>query len=175
VRDYREEIPSWAFINAQIAQLAVHTKDFRRCVRQVEKQYGCSLGSFNFINSAYLVSLLYCLIVVPKEVWPLSENHDVYGRIDKNWLMSVVTIDQAETRFDTHPVYYFVHHLRNAVAHANFSITDDGRFAFWDQKNKAVSPYFRASMSIDDLQKFLSKVGPLLANLRAARRPPPAD
>jgi len=165
--DRRKEIPSWAFINAQIVQLAVQTRDFRQCVRHVEKQYGLHSGALNyFINPAYLVSLLYCLIVVPKEVWVLRENHDVYDRIDKNWLMSVVTIDEADAGFETHPVYYFIHHLRNTVAHANFSIADDGAFAFWDQKNKAAVPHFRASMSLQGVQEFLSKVGALLANLR---------
>jgi hypothetical protein len=167
--DHRKEIPAWAFINAQIAQLAVHTEDFRRCVRRVEEQYGLHSGALNnFISPAYLASLLYCLIVVPKEVWVLSENHDIYSKIDKAWLLTVFAIDKADEQFGTHPVYYLLRHLRNAVAHVHFSVEDDGRFVFWDQKSKDSSPYFRASISSEALGEFLSKVGALMANLRVA-------
>ena len=164
--DHRQEIPSWAFINAQIAQQAVHSGDLARSVRSVETHYGLSAGSLRFINPAYLVSLLYCLVVVPKEVWLLSENHSVYDKIDKEWLVALFTIELSDDGFARHPVYYLIHRLRNAVAHANFSIEDDGRFAFWDRKNEKSAPYFRASISVDCMQELVSKVGALLANLR---------
>ena len=166
--DRRSEIPSWAFINAQIAQQAVHTKDFARCVRSVEQQYVLEPGSLRFINPAYLVSLLYCLIVVPKEVWLQNGNHPVYGKIDKNWLLTLFKIERCEDALAKHPVHYVIHRLRNAVAHANFSIEDGERFAFWDQKNKSSVPFFRASISMNSLEGFLSKVGALLANLRVS-------
>lgn len=165
--NHRQEIPSWAFINAQIAQQAVHSGDLARSVRSVEVHYGLAPGSLRFINPAYLVSLLYCLIVVPKEVWLLSENHSVYDQIDRDWLVAIFAVEQDDNgELAKHPVYYLIHHLRNAVAHANFSIEDDGRFKFWDQKKKTTPVYFRASMSVECLQEFVSKVGALLANLR---------
>lgn len=164
--DYTREIPSWAFINAQIAQKAVHSGDLARSVRSVEENYGLPPESFSFINPAYMVSLLYCLIVVPKEIWSLKESHPVYVEIDKNWLLGLFKIELSDDRFARHPVYYLINHLRNAIAHANFAIEDNGRFRFWDRKNKSSAPYFRASMSKDNLEIFLSKIGAHLANLR---------
>jgi hypothetical protein len=164
--DHRKDIPSWAFINAQIAQEAVHSGDLGRSVRSVEENYGLPPESFKFINPAYMVSLLYCLIVVPKEIWPLSENHSTYGEIDKDWLLGLFKVELSDDRLARYPVYYLIHHLRNAVAHANFAIEDNGNFTFWDQKHKSSAPYFRASMSVDNLQVFLSKIGAHLANLR---------
>jgi hypothetical protein len=164
--DHRMEIPSWAFINAQISQQAVHSGDLVRSVRSVEVRYGLAPGSLKFINPAYMVSLLYCLIVVPKEIWHLNENHLVYGEIDKDWLVGLFSVELSDDGFAKHPVYYLIHHLRNAVAHANFAIEDDGRFAFWDRKKETSPPYLRASMSVDSLQEFVSRIGAQLANLR---------
>jgi hypothetical protein len=165
----RQEIPSWAFINAQIIQKAVRTGALVSSVRIVEAGYKMKPGSLAYAREAHLVSLLYCLIVVPKEVWLLSQNHSVYGNIEKEWLLSLFTIQLPGHRFPTHPVYYLIYHLRNAVAHAHFSIEDDGRFAFWDREDASLEPYFRASIYVDGVQDFLSKVGALLANLRVGQ------
>lgn len=171
--DRRTEIPSFAFINAQIIQKAIHTTDFGQCVRSVEEQYGLSPGELGdgFFYASHVVSLLYCLIVVPREVWDdLPENHKVYDMIDATWLLTLFEVELSEGRLtmrrQEHPAYYLIYHLRNAVAHARFSIAEDGRFTFWDQPNKTSAPNFRASLSRDSLQEFLSKVGALLANLR---------
>ncbi len=123
-----------------------------------------------FINPAYVASLLYCLIVVPKEVWVLGESHAIYDRIDKTWLLGLFDIEKSERRFGDGPVFSLLRHLRNAVSHANFSVAADGRFTFWDQKGKAADPYFRASVSLASLQEFLSKVGALFANLRTSQK-----
>lgn len=166
--DHRKEIPTWSLINAKVIEKAVHTDDFAHCVREIEGMIKVAPGSLKnvFPNSAHMISLLYCLIVVPKEVWLLSENHAIYANIDKNWLLSLFSVEMAEDRFSSHPVYYLIHHLRNAVAHARFSISDDERFTFWDQLREGTPPYFRASVSFVSLGEFLVKVGRLFADLR---------
>jgi len=168
--DQRHDIPMAAFISAQIVQQAAHTGDFALCVRSVERQHQLSPGDLGEgLLISHVPSLLYCLIVVPKEIWILSENDAVYANIDKDWLLALFTVELSEESFAKHPVYYLIHHLRNAVAHVNFSIAEDLRFTFWDQRNKTSAPYFRASASIDSLQQFLSKIGAILANLRGTR------
>jgi hypothetical protein len=118
------------------------------------------------MNPAYMVSLLYCLIVVPKEVWLLGENHMVYDKIDKDWMLALFKVEKDERgHLAKHPVYYLIHHLRNAMAHANFSIEDDRSLRFWD-KTKGKLPYFTATISKESLMEFVSKVGSLFANLR---------
>lgn len=165
--DHRKDIPSWAFINAQIAQEGIRSGDLARSIRSVEDYYGLPPESFSYINPAYVLSLLYCLIVVPKEIWPIKKNHPVYSEIDKDCLRDLFKVELSYEQFERHRVCHLIHHLRNAVAHANFAIQDDGRFVFWDQKNKSSAPYFRASLSEDNLQLFLSKIGARLANLRS--------
>ncbi|MCI5157418.1 MAG: hypothetical protein D3906_03080 [Candidatus Electrothrix sp. AUS1_2] len=166
--DHRKDIPSWAFINAQIAQEAIRSGDLARSIRSIEDHYGLPPESFSFINPAYVLSLLYCLIVVPKEIWPIRKDHPVYSEIAKDCLMrDLFKVELSYEQFERHQVYHLIHHLRNAIAHANFSIQDNGRFVFWDQKRKTSAPYFRASLSKDNLEVFISKIGARLANLRS--------
>lgn len=169
--DHRHEIPTWAIINALIIQEVVHTGDFAGCVRSVEKTINVAPGSLanKFFNSAYTASLLYCLIVVPKEAWLLEKNHTIYASIDKDWLLSLFDIELYDNRFTTHPVYYLIHHLRNSLAHARFSIGDDDSFTFWDQKTTESAPYFRACASHSSLGKFAAVVGRQFADLRLDR------
>jgi hypothetical protein len=70
---------------------------------------------------------------------------------------------------DCHCRFGLIHHVRNAVAHARFSIGDDERFTFWDQRNEASAPYFRASCSFESLGEFLLEVGRLFGNLRVTK------
>lgn len=65
---FKSEIPKRAFINAQIIQKVCNTNNWQDALTSVSLEY--KLESYNFINQAYLVSLMYCLLVVPKEVWP---------------------------------------------------------------------------------------------------------
>ena len=65
--DLKKEIPQRAFINALILQSAEHTGDFRQAMQEITKKNG--LSDYVYENPAYIVSLLYCLIVVPKEIF----------------------------------------------------------------------------------------------------------
>lgn len=165
--DHRKEIPTWALINTLVLHKAICTDDFARCVREVEEEFKVAPGAFKIAcrNFADTVGFLYCLIVVPKEVWLLNENHAIYASFDKNWLLSLFKVEMAEDRFSSHPVYYLIHHLRNAIAHARFSIADDETFTFWDQRPGG-EVYFRASASFDSFVKFLVEVGRRFADLR---------
>lgn len=84
-----EDIPARAFINAQMIGLANRNGDLDRGSRCVEQMSGRPKGSFAFVREAHVVSGLYCLMVVPKEVWCLDNNHSVLHNIDKGWLMKL--------------------------------------------------------------------------------------
>jgi len=163
----RSDVPALAFMNAQIAQLAVHTQDFAKCMDQVVRgHYG--LTEYRFINPAYAMSLMYCLIVVPKEMWSLSENHQVYKDLAQLDPVQLFDIRIKPSRFDSHPVYYLVRHLRNSIAHANFELTASDGFIFWEAK--AGPRHFEARASDESLALFLSRVGGCLANLGLSNR-----
>jgi hypothetical protein len=77
----------------------------------------------------------------------------------------LVSIDVQSQLFEKNPVNQFFRHLRNAVAHVRFEVNEQGDFTFWDQKDDRSPQTFRATFSQTALQQFLSKVGPLLADL----------
>lgn len=116
-----EKIPGIAYIEAQILHRASAQSLLAPAVRYIEAEYGLqqgSLGSGVFLETR-IISLLYSLIVVPKEFWKLSKNHPVYTRIKESWSPESVNIIVDKSHWEE-PIYRFVHHLRNAMAHANF-------------------------------------------------------
>jgi hypothetical protein len=160
-----ERIPALAYIEAQIVHQASAQALLAPAVRSVEKEYGLqfgSLGSGVFLETRIL-SLLYLLIVVPKEFWSLGNNHQIYGRINESWSLEMVSITVCNSRWQD-PIYRFIHHLRNAMAHANFEFKN-GNFEFWDQIQNAPETY-RATLSTAAMQQFLEAVGSLMANLK---------
>ena len=157
-----EKIPRIAYIEAQILHRASGQGLLVPVVRAVETEYGLqsgSLGSGVFLETR-ITSLLYSLIVVPKEFWNLGQNHPIYGQINRFWSIKKVTIYLDESHWEN-PTYRFVHHLRNAVAHVNYEFKR-GEFEFWDQFKE--KPKYRAKLSTEQMQDFLEVVGSLLAN-----------
>lgn len=170
--DLREHIPTWAIINHLILERAVHTNEYRQCVGRVEETLQLRQGALagKYINSAHTVSLLYCLIVVPKEVWLPQPDHSIYAAIAGKRLHDLFTFEVVNDRFHEHPAYYLIHHLRNAVAHAHFWLNDVQVLCFWDQKTQTSPPHFRASTSLDRLGQFLAEIGKMFDNLRLGRQ-----
>ena len=165
----REKIPSLAYIEAQVVHQAVKRGALKDSVRAVETQYNFASGSLGdgvFLESRIL-SLLYCLVVVPREIWASSSEHPIYDMISKNWSVPFGAVIKPATVSDEKATYHFIRHLRNAVAHARFTFGGQ-RFHFWDQRPKEDMPSFRATISIYDLQLLLEVVGSAFANLRSA-------
>ena len=166
--DRRPEIPSWAFINAQIIQDAERSGALAASVRRVEQGYSLPAGSFRVINSAYMVSLLYCMIVVPKELWLRTTLPPEIAKLESS-ILPLIIVTQHSSQFEGNPLFTLLRHLRNALSHVRFEIADNGDFSFWDQSNESAAPSFRATMSVATLEKFLSVVGAALANLRTSK------
>lgn len=164
-----EQIPALAYIEAQILHQASAQGYLSSSVRSVENKYGLeegSLGSGLFLETRIL-SLLYTLILVPKEFWRLDKNDQVYDRINKLWSLDKVEVKTDESKWQQ-PIYRFIHHLRNALAHANFCFSG-GNFEFWDQYRNNPEQY-RAVVSTNSMQEFLEVVGSRLANLKNEKR-----
>lgn len=166
--DLRPNLPSLAYIEMQILGRAAKAGALEQATRSVEKDYGLSPGSLGtgVVFESRVVSLLYCLIVLPKEIWNISHDHDVLQRLRDNWLGKVRIESKKGEKTDDHPpsLYQFIRHLRNAMSHANFSFKSS-RFEFWDCDPRT-SEVFKASLAKDDLVEFLESVGSMLANMR---------
>lgn len=168
MNDNRSEIPAKAYINAQIIEQAERTGAFDEPTRQVENMWNLKKGvlkRLGIANSAHLAGLLYCLFVVPKELWLETEHHPVIDEIDEEKLLSLVAVEKRSKAFDKTPRYSLLRHLRNAIAHVRFTIIE-GAFTFWDQDPKTSEEIFRATFARENLMEFIAYVGPLLANLR---------
>jgi hypothetical protein len=163
--DVRTEIPALAWINAQIIQKAERMGSLNSPTRQVESFYGLPTGSLRILNPAHLIGLLYCLIVVPKELWLKDKSHPVFVHIHPDKIVGLISVSSKTENFDIHPSYTLLRHLRNSVAHARFALVDD-KFEFWDLDPRTDRETFRATSSLAQLSEFVSYVGPILANLQ---------
>ena len=172
VVDRRTEIPSWAYINAQIIQHAYHYGHLSASTRHVEETYQLSPNSLDIKNPAYLISLLYCLIVVPRELWLKDNAVPSMENLFSKSVLDLFVVSKKPANFDASPVLALLRHLRNALAHVRFSIDESNNFTFWDQESEKSSPYFHATISLDNMATFLSSVGATLANLRTKRGHP---
>lgn len=161
---YTEEIPQRAFINAQIIQEGLTSGDLNVAIKSICSRYG--LSQYQFMNQAYIVSLLYCLLVVPKEIW-IHKNkiHPVFQKIDEIKLREVFHIEFCnDLEFEKYFTYKLLHKLRNSVAHANYHVDNVMGFTFWDECNGKKN--FKCTISASNLMQFLSEFGSYLANLR---------
>src|SRR5205085_1628630 len=116
MNDRRSEVPVWAFLNAQIIQEAFRSGDLTKATWRIEESYGLPPNSLPIINLAHVVSLLYCLIVVPKELWATDKLPAALSKINANWLFGLTSITVKSPDFDQDPVNRFFRHLRNAIA-----------------------------------------------------------
>ena len=152
--DHRKNIPALAYMNAQVLQQA----ELSKCIESIENKYDIPKGSFNIINSAYIVSLLYCLIVVPKELFVKEKIVSNISQSESKILGYFRNIEKCHD-FDSNPIFHLIRHIRNSLAHVKFSIDDNGAFTFTDGE-------FNAVIDMNGLQGLLSSLGADLANLR---------
>ena len=163
--DFREQIPTAAYYNMLVLQQATIDGDLRRALKHWSAEMGVS-SEVSLINPGLVASLLYCLIVVPKEVWDPPSNDAIYVKLNEGEPLKLFHVTTWQRKSNEHPLRDFLRHLRNAIAHANFSVDSEWRFEFWDKPSKGEDVNFRASIVRDDLARFLSVVGSELARLK---------
>jgi HEPN pEK499 p136 len=163
--DFSAEIPLRAYVNAIIIDRAVETDAFEKCVRGALVELGYARDyPYQFKNPAYIVSFLYCLIVVSKEIWLTSKDDQIYKKIEEKKLVDLFVVKVRDQSLDDHPSYELIRHLRNAVAHARFSVDQSQSFVFWDHPNKKPRSW-EAYISNKNLFIFLSEIARLVGPL----------
>lgn len=168
--DFRGEIPTRSFINALIVEAAVETNDFNECVQRTISKIRLPIADYQFINPAHLAGLLYCLVVVPKEIWLLPENHILYTRLEEEaQVLDLFDITLKDEKFESNPVYYLMLGLRNAIAHANFSIDESQAFHFWDAR-PGRQAHWKASIQSSHLLRLMNWLGQNWERLPKASR-----
>ena len=173
-------IPSYAFINAQIIQDLYPVTGFQDHVREsVGLRY--ALKEWEFMNPAYVASLLYCLIVVSRHVFVSDKAEEAFWdqQVQASQMSAYFNINKAGPG-DTKRSSQLLRRLRNSIAHVRYDIITDAhespnwrnaKFIFRDRLPRANFDDFEASASSANVMKFLSEIGAKLANLRALSGP----
>jgi hypothetical protein len=160
MKNLAAEIPQRAFINAQIIQRVHGSIAFQTAAHEVSSGYG--IRDYQFMNPAYVASLLYCLLVVPRQLF--VEGNEIFwdSQVPAATIGSHFAIKMAAPEI-LEKSSQFLRRLRNAVAHARFEVDENLMFVFRDGRNVVD---FEVQASADHLMAFLSDVGSKLANLR---------
>jgi HEPN family protein len=160
-RGFEDEIPKRAFIDAQVLQHAVATGMVNPAIDLVSLKHG--LENYRLLGPAHAVGLLYCLIVVPHErAWSPEllrrlEGHNPIARF--SFIGPTPSVEQ------------LIRHLRNSIAHADFTVSANGTFTFNDHRRDGTrATTFLASIELVQLEAFLSTVGAEMANVADSTR-----
>ena len=157
-------IPQGAYIEAQIIHKAAIAGALEPYAREMERKQGVPEGTLGMgiFFQTRAIALLYALILVPKEFWEIKSDSAIYTRLE-----NVFSLDGVEIRTDesgyTGDLYKFVHHLRNALAHARFNFNAKS-FEFWDWDPRKKAENYRAIIQEPKLMSFLEVVGSNFAN-----------
>lgn len=155
--NFRDEIPQRAFIDAQIIGAAQASGHLEPSIAVVSGKY--CLEDYRVLGPAHAAGLLYCLLVVPRELWWSEE---ILARVEAHAPQSYFSFN--EPPGSTEELF---RRLRNAVAHADFTVSSEGTFTFEDGGIRGSSPRFSATIELPQLQRFLCVVGAELANSRS--------
>jgi len=129
----------------------------REIDRELSEEEASALSKqYSFMNAGHMAGLMYCLILVPKELSNVDKENPILEKLP----IELFTFSQANKKFNDNPQLYLLRYLRNAIAHVNFVVKEiDGVkvFTFWNIKNKQRD--WEASITLTNLNKFLSILG----------------
>jgi len=160
----RQEIPQWIWYNAQFAFKFQETlekcpdKSLREFWSYFKKDQNLeNLQDFHLKNQGMVLTLMYGLLVVPKEMWGTE-------KLDKNFKFE--TKKELKITQPNHPISNseIIKYMRNSVSHANFEIYSGlNQYVFWN-KNKDGQRNFECIVSHESLGKFLTEIGKFYIN-----------
>jgi len=172
--DLRLDIPVRAFINANL-MLRVEKGG---CLFDAKKDYfaqdwckDAKLSPYDYTidDPALAISLLYCTIVVPRELLDLPQNHSIYHDFDDCGVTQFFTVSKPRS-IDS---FVLIRSLRHSVAHALFAIEQSNdlvRYDFWTERE----PILQARTTAHDLRRFTEIVGRRLTHEVLQKKTPGA-
>ena len=156
----REEIPQWCWYNGQLLFALSDSlqTDSDLTIGQFMDEFkeAHGLPQFNLKNQGLILSLMYGLLVVPKEIWEPGNSvtkFEFFTR--KNFEVSIgVGL----------PNHDFLRLLRNAISHANFEIIpEENLYRLWNIKTNG-DRNFEATITHGHLGEFIAEVGKYFIN-----------
>lgn len=161
MEDRRAQIPTMCSVNVSIIDRLSQSKEFvQKCIEvPVELGFGHPDPGepWPFMNPSWAAYMMYCLLVVPKELYQLPKNDPFYADLQKKDVFSNFDVKLQRKSFSDDPQYHFAS-LRNAISHVNYQI-DQSTFNFWDHPpRKPNERHWEVSVEESDLMAFLCKL-----------------
>lgn len=163
--DHRKDIPLGCVINKDVINFLRHKPAFRNACIKVPRFRNISnqeQEEWPFFNISFGFYLMYCLLVVPKELNDLSRDSSFYQEIQKGNVLRNFEIIIPDT--DDVPVHEMFRFLRNAVAHVNYHIDENDKIEFWNRRGNGQENW-RVSITHDDMVAFLQEIEIPVINL----------
>ncbi len=166
--DFTNEITVRAFMNAQIIGIAQKNGDLKKATETVVKEYELP-NNYDIQDNSWIVSLLYCLLVVPKALFEkhgFSKHgrHELFDEQKVKEMIGLFSIINGEEGVQN--PFYFIKNLRDSVSHVHYSCDENMNFTFKNRKAKESPFHFECTITKENLLKFLAEFGKLMANNR---------
>ena len=132
----RLQIPIGCALNVLIIGELKRTDIFKEKCIEVPLKIGATPPvkgeEWPFFNLSWGSYMMYCLIVVPKEIFDLSKEDEFYQFENKDILQSFEFKKRNEkSSFDQDPKHH-LRKLRNAISHVHYEIDDNDILTLWD-------------------------------------------
>jgi hypothetical protein len=157
----KNEIPRWGWYNGMF----LHKLDdaIRKQPNQTISEFHKSFIdaqlngiAFPLQNQGLAISLLYMLLVVPREMWESSQQVGTQFEFNTKHLFTFRT-------GATDDNWQFIRLMRNAISHANFEMDKSGTYVFWNTNNAGIKN-FEVSIIHISLFEFISEIGKYYIN-----------
>jgi len=151
-------------VNSAIINDVVKTNDFNNSCINTPLKYNIKPPKENepwpFLNTSWEAYKLYCLIVVPKELYKLSKDDEFYQNLLAKDIMRNFNIKKEKKTFNSSPDYHF-NSLRNSISHVNYSFNENRDFIMWDhppRKSEKDDWHWHIEVSQGNMNLFLGEL-----------------
>lgn len=163
MKDLRIQIPLGCSMNIAIINEIKDHPFFLEACKTVPLKYGIKSGQteitwpfYNFSLGAYM---LYCQIVVPKEIYKLDKDDDYFISLQNHKAFDLFTIHKQKKAVKDDIKYHWGA-FRNAISHVNYM--DNGNtIIFWDHppgKSEKENWHWYVEITYEKLYEFLNLV-----------------
>jgi len=159
-----DQISIGCAVNSAIINDAMSKKEFIESCVNVPLQHNIlppePSAPWPFQNASWDAYKLYCMVVVPKELYNLPENDEFYQSLRNKDVFRSFTVHKERKSFSESPIYY-LNSLRNSISHVNYCISDNCEFELWDhppKKSEVCHWHWHVKVAKNDMDIFLGEI-----------------
>lgn len=166
--DFRHEIVTGALLNGVVIKSIDQTAEVRVAISKVVSPPD-SARQYSLMNMAHVAGLMYCLLVVPREL-ALEAGDPMYdgllGKFAARRLDTYFNVTISDDKYKNNPSRRIIPNLRHAVAHVNFQYDlKNDELIFWNcESNDRTKRIWEAACTREQLLEVLTVVGNVLSN-----------